>query len=393
MIVVNPSTNATAFHTSASLSHNVTAGYNNNIFLGNINIYFSMWAGKKRQIDSFSAKNNIFTSNNPNDPFHMLNYTSYDATQISLIFNETFCDLRNVIESTLCRGTDFQIMNSITSDINICNTSGGTLVQQRLQSSNINHDNGAGYVEGTIVNQAFSDATRILSSDTDTLFYLTDKTNDDKSIIWTEFKVEFPVLKVENIYNQMFANGIEVEDLSHHTELINESIKIAEKIANIVVNERIMEGKLDQMFHKFLRRHDKDDLLIITSPVGKETPLFMGRFQEIEKSLERKGTYPYPLSTTFFSTRQVIGALLLVFTGLFIYSSTKLAMRRERNLKNAKISNALLRCEEGLLSSHKGLDLILEIHFTDNCPTHCELTESEVSIVQKNSDDKGGNNS
>ena len=390
MIVVNPSINATVFHPSTSVSQNVTAWYNNNTFLGKINIYFSMWAGEKINDNTLSDHKNIFSSKNTDDPFHMLNYTSYDAIQISSIFNESFDGLRNVIGRTLCRGTDFQIMNSITSEINICDVSEDTqTVEQRLQNSIIFHDNSNAHVEGTTANQAFSDETRFLSSDTDTIFYLTDKRNEQGSINWTEFRVEFPVLRVENIYSQMFKNEVEAEELSHYSELIAESIKIAEEIANIAVTKRIREGKFDPMFHKLLRKDDKSDILIVTSPVGEETAFFKKRFQDIQKSLEMRGAYPYPLGATYLSLRQIFGASLLFLTSFFIFTTWKIAIKRRR----AKIRDALDRCEDGLLSSYKGLDLILEIHFKDNCATHCELTESDESIAQNSNDDKRGDDS
>ncbi len=349
MSSIDQTSTSSSLHPSTSISDNGTEAYNDPI-LGKVNLYFSLWIGEQKE--SNRIPKNKFNSTLYDRQSPKFSCIPYDANRLSQNLTSSLNVIRNVIETILCRGTEFEISSSADSKRNICDT------------LELHHDIQLRASQSSVY-QTLSDKVKILSSSVDTIFYLTDKTSEDEPIRWIDFKVSFPVTGVKKEYEEMFGEKIETRSKSNNnTSSITDSLSLIETTANIALGSVIVEGKFDHMLHNHLKRSGYGHVWTIASPEGKEQSLIVNPIRNCSNFVKKEGAYPNPLQHSFFSARQLVGAALLVGIGIFVFFVWTISMSRKFEEKEREKRND---CEKGFLSSHKGLEDFLALKGKGNC--------------------------
>ncbi len=377
-----------------------SASPTNILIQGEMNIFFSIWFGKQEYTNSELVKEkNVLLNLKPSKIIRLpvFTYTPFDSHKIVMDFKESFDDLRGILEHILCRGTEFQIIENHVTKRNICDRMDEPSRPQ--VQAHMRGDRGTVItrsIDGTIETYTKPQlkSTIILSNDNDILFDLKDDFDVDNGLTWTQFRVTFPVLSVGSIYDEMRREENDLKKLENYVGPATNSITQVEKIANMVVENSIMDGEFEHMFRRSLKRIDKGNLVAVASPLGKENSLFMEHLQNITKPLERKGAYPHQLETTYYSIRQIIGASLIVGTCIFSFALMRIATIRQKKRKKTEKWDSVNHAEDGLLRSHTGLDYILNLNVKKNLETLEEVaadtSSSEVTGSKKSTMLPGG---
>ena len=349
---------------------------------GEINIFFSIWFGKQEYTKSVKENNDVVINSKPSKIIRLpvYTYTPFNALKIVEEFMVSFDYLRGNLEHILCRGTEFQIIENHITKRNICDRMQGPAepqVQAHMRGDR--SDSLTRSIDDIIktTKPQKIKSTIILSNDADIMFDLKDEFDLDTGLTWIEFKVTFPVVSTGSIYDEISREEKDIQKLENSALGAPDTSSIAqvEKIANKVVDSSIMDGEFEHMFRHSLRSDGKGDLVVVASPIGKEGTLFIDQLQNITKLMvARRGTYPHPLERSYYSTRQIIGASLILGTFLFTILLMKIATRRQKKRKRAEKWDSVNHCENGLLRSHTGLDYILNL----NVNKHLEPLEEGI---------------